>query len=72
MRIELICLHLFSWGALSSASYLRQSVLLTAYETPETRSLYNGSLKNVAGKLRTEKRYHPIEVPAGIDQVIYP
>jgi hypothetical protein len=30
--------------------------------------MYNG-LKNVAGKIRTEKRYNPISVPAGIDQV---
>ncbi len=48
--------------------YLRQSILLSAYETPDTRSVYNG-LKNVAGKVRTEKRYNPINVPAGIDQV---
>jgi len=51
-----------------SAPYLRQSILVSAYETPDTRSLYN-SLKNVSGKMRTEKRYSPIEVPAGIDQV---
>lgn len=53
-----------------SAPYLRQSILVSAYETPDTRSLYN-SLKNVSGKMRTEKRYSPIEVPAGIDQVYY-
>lgn len=51
-----------------SAMYLRQSILLSAYETRDTRSLYN-SLKNVAGKIRTEKRYSPIDVPAGINQV---
>lgn len=51
-----------------SAIYLRQSILLSAYETPDTRSMYN-CLKNVAGKIRTEKRYNPISVPAGIDQV---
>lgn len=52
-----------------SAPYLRQSILLSAYETAETRSLYNNSLKNVEGKIRTEKPWPPIEVPAGIDQV---
>lgn len=52
-----------------SAAYLRQSILLSAYETPETRSLYNSSLKNVAGKIKTDKRWLPIEVPDGIDQV---
>lgn len=51
-----------------SVSYLRQTVLLSAYETPETRALFNQSLKNVAGKIRTEKRWTPIEVPEGIDQ----
>lgn len=51
-----------------SAAYLRQSILLSAYETPEMRSLYV-NLKNVAGKIRTIKLYKPIEVPAGIAQV---
>jgi hypothetical protein len=53
----------------SSAAYLRQSILLSAFETPETRSLYNIGLKNVAGKIRNEKRWPPVEVPDGIDQV---
>ena len=53
---------------LSSAAYLRQTVLLSAYETPETRALFNQSLKNVAGRIRTERRWPPIEVPEGIDQ----
>lgn len=59
------CTHHF----FTSAVYLRQSILLTAYETAETRSLYNSSLKNVAGKIRTEKHWQPIAVPDGIDQV---
>ena len=53
----------------TSAIHLRQSILLSAYETAETRSLYNSSLKNVAGKIRTEKHWQPIAVPDGIDQV---
>lgn len=52
-----------------SAAYLRQTVLLTSLETPETRALFNGSLKNVAGKVRTTKKWSPVEVPAGIAQV---
>ncbi|KAF9523468.1 digestive organ expansion factor [Crepidotus variabilis] len=56
------------WFLDGHAHYLRQSILLSAYETPDTRSLFNSSLRNVAGKIRTEKRYKPIEVPAGIDQ----
>ena len=62
---EINCAHHF----LASAIYLRQSILLSAYETAETRSLYNSSLKNVAGKIRTEKNWQPIAVPDGIDQV---
>ncbi|PIL35937.1 hypothetical protein GSI_01597 [Ganoderma sinense ZZ0214-1] len=57
-----------SWYLDGHAAYLRQTVLLSAYETPETRSLFNQSLKNVAGRIRTEKRWAPIEVPEGIDQ----
>lgn len=51
-----------------SAEYLRQTILLTAYETPEIRSLYN-NLKNVAGKIRLQKKWHPVQIPEGIDQV---
>ncbi|KAF8907832.1 digestive organ expansion factor [Gymnopilus junonius] len=56
------------WYLDGHAPYLRQSILLSAYETAETRSLFNSSLKNVEGKIRTEKSWAPIEVPAGIDQ----
>ncbi|KAH9484760.1 U3 small nucleolar RNA-associated protein 25 [Psilocybe cubensis] len=56
------------WYLDGFAPYLRQSILLSAYETAETRSLYNNTLKNVEGKIRTEKHWPPIEVPAGIDQ----
>ncbi|KAI0663442.1 digestive organ expansion factor [Cubamyces menziesii] len=56
------------WYLDGHSAYLRQSILLSAYETPETRALYNHSLKNVAGRIRTEKRWPPIEVPEGIDQ----
>ncbi|KAF8196605.1 digestive organ expansion factor [Pholiota molesta] len=56
------------WYLDGHAAFLRQSILLSAYETAETRALYNNSLKNVAGKIRTEKTWQPIEVPAGIDQ----
>ncbi|KAJ3544901.1 hypothetical protein NM688_g5691 [Phlebia brevispora] len=50
------------------ASYLRQSIFLSAYETPETRALFNSSLHNVAGKLRTERRWQAVPVPEGVDQ----
>ncbi|THU96784.1 digestive organ expansion factor [Dendrothele bispora CBS 962.96] len=56
------------WYLDGQAEYLRQSVLLSAYETPETRALYNSSLKNVAGKVRLDHRWSPIDVPEGIEQ----
>ncbi|KAF5377707.1 hypothetical protein D9757_009357 [Collybiopsis confluens] len=56
------------WYLDGHSEYLRQSMLLSAYETPETRHLYNNRLKNVAGKIRTEKRWPPIDVPEGVDQ----
>ncbi|KAF9050338.1 digestive organ expansion factor [Panaeolus papilionaceus] len=56
------------WYLDGYAAYLRQSILLSGYETPEIRHLYNNDLKNVAGKIRTEKLWQPIAVPAGIKQ----
>ncbi|CCL98669.1 uncharacterized protein FIBRA_00671 [Fibroporia radiculosa] len=56
------------WYLDGNSAYLRQSILLSAYETPEIRALFNASLKNVAGKLRTERRWSPVQVPEGIDQ----
>ncbi|KAH9948966.1 digestive organ expansion factor [Amylocystis lapponica] len=40
-----------------NAAYLRQTILLTAYETPETRSLFN---------VRTIRRWSPVDVPRGL------
>ncbi|GLB36998.1 putative utp25, U3 small nucleolar RNA-associated SSU processome protein 25 [Lyophyllum shimeji] len=56
------------WYLDGHAAYLRQSILLAAYETPEGRALYNTSLRNVAGKYRTQRHWSPIEVPEGIEQ----
>ena len=52
-----------------SAAYLRQTVLLSSYETPEIRSLFNQSLKNLEGRVRTIRRWAPVQVPEGLDQV---
>lgn len=52
-----------------SASYLRQSVLMSSFEAPEMRALYNNSLKNVAGKVKIDKRWSPIEIPDGVKPV---
>jgi hypothetical protein len=42
--------------------------LLSAYETPEMRALFN-NLKNFSGKLRIEKMWDPVGVPEGTYQV---
>ena len=52
----------------SSAKYLRQTIFLTSYETPETRSLFN-SLQNVCGRVRTTHAWAGVRVPDGIEQV---
>ncbi|KIK69128.1 hypothetical protein GYMLUDRAFT_637166 [Collybiopsis luxurians FD-317 M1] len=56
------------WYLDGYSEYLRQSILISAYETPETRQLFNTRLRNVAGKIRTDKRWPPLDVPEGIDQ----
>ncbi|KAF8639569.1 hypothetical protein AX17_001471 [Amanita inopinata Kibby_2008] len=56
------------WYLDGHSIYLRQSILISAFETPDMRSVYNSTLKNIAGKIRTEKRWSPIEVPEGINQ----
>ncbi|KAI9507465.1 digestive organ expansion factor [Russula earlei] len=56
------------WYLDGHAAYLRQTVLLSAYETPEIRSLFNQSLKNVEGKVRTFRHWAPVQVPEGLDQ----
>lgn len=56
------------WYLDGNAAYLRQSILLSAYETPDTRALYNKNLLNVAGKLRLEAAWPAVQVPAGVRQ----
>ncbi|KAI9442587.1 digestive organ expansion factor [Lactarius indigo] len=49
------------WYLDGRAIYIRQTIMLSAYETPEIRSLYNQSLKNLAGKVRTFRRWAPVQ-----------
>ncbi|KIM31651.1 hypothetical protein M408DRAFT_327125 [Serendipita vermifera MAFF 305830] len=56
------------WYLDGHARYLRQSLLFTAYETPEIRGLYNRHLHNVSGKRRIESAWSSIQVPEGIRQ----
>ncbi|TFL04542.1 digestive organ expansion factor [Pterulicium gracile] len=64
--------RLKQWYLDGHSAYLRQSIFLTAYETPEIRSLYNTKLKNVAGKARSDIRSGPVDVPQGIKQDFSP
>ncbi|SCZ99401.1 BZ3500_MvSof-1268-A1-R1_Chr7-2g09515 [Microbotryum saponariae] len=59
------------WYLDGKASHLRQSILLSAYETPEIRSLYNRSLVNIEGKLKAEVKHDGLltQVPKGVKQV---
>ncbi|KAF8499653.1 digestive organ expansion factor [Russula emetica] len=56
------------WFLDGHAAYLRQTVLLSSYETPEIRSLFNQSLKNLEGRVRTIRRWAPVQVPEGLNQ----
>ncbi|KAG8805069.1 rRNA-binding ribosome biosynthesis protein utp25 [Serendipita sp. 399] len=56
------------WYLDGHASYLRQSILLSTYETPEIRSLFNKNLLNVAGKQRILSAWPAAQVPEGIRQ----
>ncbi|KIJ18605.1 hypothetical protein PAXINDRAFT_110079 [Paxillus involutus ATCC 200175] len=56
------------WYLDGHSAYLRQSILMSPFEIPESRSLFNASLKNVAGKVRVEKTWPALQVPEGVDQ----
>ncbi|KZO99606.1 DUF1253-domain-containing protein [Calocera viscosa TUFC12733] len=58
------------WYLDGHAAKLRQTLLFSPYETPEMRALYNKSLTNVEGKLKTEQRFAGLlsHIPKGIQQ----
>ncbi|KAL7410812.1 hypothetical protein BDY24DRAFT_343646 [Mrakia frigida] len=58
------------WYLDGQSKFLRQTVLLSAYETPEMRSLFNKSLTNIAGKVRTEGKYEGelVKIKRGVKQ----
>jgi len=57
------------WYLDQNSIYLRQTVMLSAFETPEMRQLFNTSLKNVTGKVRIEKTWSAVQVPASVDKL---
>lgn len=48
-----------NWYLDEQAKYLRQTVLLSRYDTPETRSLFHKHCFNLEGKIRLEKNDYP-------------
>jgi U3 small nucleolar RNA-associated protein 25 len=42
---------------------------MSSVEAPEMRALFNNSLKNVAGKVKVDKRWSPIDIPDGVKPV---
>lgn len=54
------------------AKFLRQTVFLSRYETPEMRALFNRQLFNVEGKIRMDRTNYPGllgQVRRGVRQV---
>ncbi|TIC46377.1 WD40 repeat-like protein [Wallemia mellicola] len=61
------------WYLDNKARYLRQSVLMAGYETPEMRNLFNKHCNNVDGKIRTETRFNGVlgDVAEGVKSSFY-
>lgn len=47
------------WYSDNQSRFLRQTVLLSRFETPEFRALYNHKLANIQGKFRLEQAAFP-------------
>ena len=56
---------------INRARFLRQSILLSRYSTPETTSLFSNHCFNQAGKLKSVTNYDGLldQVPKGLRQV---
>ncbi|GAA5914883.1 rRNA-binding ribosome biosynthesis protein UTP25 [Sporobolomyces salmoneus] len=59
------------WYLDGKAPFLRQSILLSRYSTPETLSLFSTHLSNQAGKLKTIEHHEGVMdlIPRGLRQV---
>ncbi|KAJ9121655.1 hypothetical protein QFC22_002275 [Naganishia vaughanmartiniae] len=60
------------WYADQQAKFLRQSIFISRYETPEMRALFNRQLFNVEGKIRMDRSNFPgllSQVRKGVRQV---
>jgi hypothetical protein len=68
VSIPLECRHITDWYARSMN--LRQTIMLSSYESPEMRALFNRGLQNVAGKLHVKGEIRPAikAVKRGVQQ----
>ncbi|KAG8961779.1 rRNA-binding ribosome biosynthesis protein utp25 [Tulasnella sp. 425] len=57
-----------SWFLDGHARHLRQNILISSYETPQIRALFNDNFRNIAGKVRFERRWSGVDIPEGIKQ----
>ncbi|KAI9708126.1 MAG: rRNA-binding ribosome biosynthesis protein utp25 [Bogoriella megaspora] len=46
-----------NWYLDGNAKYLRQTIILSAYNTPELNSLFNKNMLNVSGKVKVQPEY---------------
>ncbi|KAG9101162.1 rRNA-binding ribosome biosynthesis protein utp25, partial [Ceratobasidium sp. UAMH 11750] len=56
------------WCLDGHSAYLRQTIMLSAYETPQIRALFNNTklLRNVAGRVRQARQYGAAPIPEGV------
>lgn len=61
------------WYLDGQAAHLRQTILLSAYETPEIRHLFNKQLSNVAGKVESVQSYEGVlhRIKPGVKQTFF-
>ncbi|KAG8898604.1 rRNA-binding ribosome biosynthesis protein utp25 [Tulasnella sp. 403] len=55
-----------SWYLDGHAKYLRQNIVMSSYETPQIRAFFTNEIRNVAGKVRFERRWPGVQIPEGV------
>ncbi len=60
-----------TWYLDNNAKYLRQTIVLSAFNTPELNSLYSNQMRNVAGKVRFVPDYQGeiFQLPIRVKQI---
>ncbi|KAI9701515.1 MAG: rRNA-binding ribosome biosynthesis protein utp25 [Candelina mexicana] len=60
-----------TWYLDNNAKYLRQTIILAAFNTPELNHLYNTQMRNVAGKVRFVPNYQGeiFQLPLQVKQI---